>query len=275
MSSNNSVIFPSVNFSRSSSEHDLISLTSSSMDNNSFSTADDYYNTSERKPSILPYQDYDASVQQFSAMLPLLTPPSDSIYCQDPWFKRQSYMCDPYCCYSSASSYDPCCSYGNSSDSIASCYSPTCHECNLITPTESPSIDHSGIKNLLAFDQPNYFHPYNDIQNCSETIPMAVPSIHNNNSRKLRGYSKSKRQSSIDSTSSESELSEKPFLATAPRRYKCTVCPKRFTRPSSLATHMHSHTGEKPYECEHDGCGRRFSVVSNLRRHAKIHSHHS
>lgn len=29
-----------------------------------------------------------------------------------------------------------------------------------------------------------------------------------------------------------------------PRRYKCTVCVKRFTRPSSLATHMHSHTGE-------------------------------
>jgi hypothetical protein len=32
--------------------------------------------------------------------------------------------------------------------------------------------------------------------------------------------------------------------ASTPRRYKCTVCVKRFTRPSSLATHMHSHTGE-------------------------------
>ncbi|KAI8342335.1 hypothetical protein BC941DRAFT_344836 [Chlamydoabsidia padenii] len=60
---------------------------------------------------------------------------------------------------------------------------------------------------------------------------------------------------------------------TTPRRYKCTVCVKRFTRPSSLATHMHSHTGEKPYRCNVDGCGRRFSVVSNLRRHAKIHLH--
>ncbi|KAI8984490.1 hypothetical protein BDF20DRAFT_789084, partial [Mycotypha africana] len=54
------------------------------------------------------------------------------------------------------------------------------------------------------------------------------------------------------------------------RRYKCSLCTKRFTRPSSLATHMHSHTGEKPYECLVEGCGRRFSVVSNLRRHAKI-----
>jgi hypothetical protein len=33
-------------------------------------------------------------------------------------------------------------------------------------------------------------------------------------------------------------------LTGAPRRYQCTVCVKRFTRPSSLATHMHSHTGE-------------------------------
>ncbi|KAI8074511.1 hypothetical protein BC940DRAFT_231029 [Gongronella butleri] len=56
-----------------------------------------------------------------------------------------------------------------------------------------------------------------------------------------------------------------------PRRYKCDLCTKRFTRPSSLATHMHSHTGEKPYKCLFEDCGRRFSVVSNLRRHSKIH----
>ncbi|KAH8551359.1 hypothetical protein K450DRAFT_158520, partial [Umbelopsis ramanniana AG] len=54
------------------------------------------------------------------------------------------------------------------------------------------------------------------------------------------------------------------------KRYKCTVCTKRFTRPSSLTTHMYSHTGEKPHKCPVSSCGRRFSVVSNLRRHIKI-----
>ncbi|KAI8320023.1 hypothetical protein GQ54DRAFT_243569, partial [Martensiomyces pterosporus] len=55
------------------------------------------------------------------------------------------------------------------------------------------------------------------------------------------------------------------------KRYLCTVCQKMFARPSTLATHMHSHTGEKPYECTWDNCGKRFSVMSNLRRHQRIH----
>lgn len=73
------------------------------------------------------------------------------------------------------------------------------------------------------------------------------------------------------------------------KKHKCKVCDKRFTRPSSLQTHMYSHTGEKrtsPYRtigssiskltlvafaCDVEGCGRHFSVVSNLRRHKKVH----
>jgi hypothetical protein len=36
------------------------------------------------------------------------------------------------------------------------------------------------------------------------------------------------------------------------KKHKCKVCDKRFTRPSSLQTHMYSHTGEK----------RKFTIVS-------------
>ncbi|KZZ97927.1 Zinc finger, C2H2-type/integrase, DNA-binding protein [Ascosphaera apis ARSEF 7405] len=55
------------------------------------------------------------------------------------------------------------------------------------------------------------------------------------------------------------------------KKHKCKVCDKRFTRPSSLQTHMYSHTGEKPFTCDYENCGRQFSVVSNLRRHKKVH----
>lgn len=34
-------------------------------------------------------------------------------------------------------------------------------------------------------------------------------------------------------------------VSSTPKRYKCNICQKRFTRPSSLQTHMYSHTGEK------------------------------
>ncbi|CAK7214581.1 hypothetical protein SCUCBS95973_002195 [Sporothrix curviconia] len=59
--------------------------------------------------------------------------------------------------------------------------------------------------------------------------------------------------------------------STTQKKHKCKVCEKRFTRPSSLQTHMYSHTGEKPFACDVPGCGRNFSVVSNLRRHKKVH----
>ncbi|KAK3393180.1 hypothetical protein B0H63DRAFT_12547 [Podospora didyma] len=55
------------------------------------------------------------------------------------------------------------------------------------------------------------------------------------------------------------------------KKHKCKVCDKRFTRPSSLQTHIYSHTGEKPFQCTVEGCRREFSVVSNLRRHSKVH----
>ncbi|ORY05225.1 hypothetical protein K493DRAFT_158644, partial [Basidiobolus meristosporus CBS 931.73] len=55
------------------------------------------------------------------------------------------------------------------------------------------------------------------------------------------------------------------------KRHICSVCQKRFTRPSSLRIHILSHTGEKPYECDVSGCSKKFSVLSNLRRHHKTH----
>ncbi|KAJ3417224.1 hypothetical protein HDV05_006430 [Chytridiales sp. JEL 0842] len=55
-----------------------------------------------------------------------------------------------------------------------------------------------------------------------------------------------------------------------PRRYLCNVCNKRFTRPSTLRTHMNSHTGERPFACPTANCGWRFTVLSNLKRHMRI-----
>ncbi|KAJ1820724.1 hypothetical protein LPJ60_003035 [Coemansia sp. RSA 2675] len=56
------------------------------------------------------------------------------------------------------------------------------------------------------------------------------------------------------------------------RKYECQYCHKRFSRPSSLTSHVYTHTGERPFACDFLGCTKRFSVLSNLRRHYKVHS---
>ncbi|TDL26165.1 hypothetical protein BD410DRAFT_716077 [Rickenella mellea] len=59
--------------------------------------------------------------------------------------------------------------------------------------------------------------------------------------------------------------------STPVAKYECPYCAKRFNRPSSLKIHINTHTGEKPFQCPHPGCGRCFSVQSNMRRHSRIH----
>jgi uncharacterized Zn-finger protein len=77
------------------------------------------------------------------------------------------------------------------------------------------------------------------------------------------------------------------------RRHACPHCAKRFNRPSSLAIHVNTHTGDKrkddcsctplililtlpcvcltAFKCPYPNCGREFNVNSNMRRHYRKH----
>ncbi|TFK23659.1 hypothetical protein FA15DRAFT_593827 [Coprinopsis marcescibilis] len=63
-----------------------------------------------------------------------------------------------------------------------------------------------------------------------------------------------------------------PTQPSSNAKYECHYCRKGFNRPSSLKIHLNSHTGEKPFVCPVEGCGRSFSVLSNMRRHARVHT---
>jgi len=60
---------------------------------------------------------------------------------------------------------------------------------------------------------------------------------------------------------------------TGERPFACQIegCGKRFSRPDSLATHVKTHSNIRPYICHVKGCGKAYYHSRSLRKHEKIH----
>lgn len=117
---------------------------------------------------------------------------------------------------------------------------------------------------------PRLLRHYSSTPRLRQTALIGTPLMRANSSILEESGSETNSQASPDSSGYVSR-SKTDYLDDPTRKYKCEFCEKRFSRPSSLTTHGYTHTGEKPYECSMPGCHKRFSVLSNLRRHIKTH----
>jgi KRAB domain-containing zinc finger protein len=54
--------------------------------------------------------------------------------------------------------------------------------------------------------------------------------------------------------------------------FMCAVCGRQFRLRQLLTTHSVTHTGERPYECRHPGCSKRFGQSSTRNYHERTHS---
>lgn len=149
---------------------------------------------------------------------------------------------------------------------------PMINESN--SPSNSININEdyeSPMKSASASTATSTSTPASASASVPASTPIPTSASASSPKRRLRKSSNIKLPERLDlpQQSARSKSRTKKSINDDKKIHECPLCKLKFQRPEHVKRHLLSHSSEKPFQCQEEGCGKRFNRNDNLKQHLR------